>query len=117
MRITACLALTASLGAPLAARADSTTKFSAQTVVIESFEARKAALAEVIDALTILAENSTGGVWRPSIVLADDKAGARRISLKVAHQTLAAAVEEAARLAGLTVSHTAQSILIGAKKG
>lgn len=117
MRIAACLALTAaSLCVPPVTRADGTEKFTPQTVIVERFEARDAALADVLDALTILAENSTGGAWHPSIVLADEKVGARRITLKVIHQALAAAIDEAARLAGASVRHTAKSIIIGEKK-
>ena len=92
-------------------------QFTPQNVIIETFEARDAMLADVLDALAILAENATGGKWRPSIVLDGEKLGERRLTLKVSRQSLASALDEAARLARVTVVHSGRSSIISAKKG
>jgi hypothetical protein len=119
MKTVVCLALSVAwLCAALQAADAGKSAFTAESVIIESFEAHDATLSDVLDALTILAETATAGAWRPSIVLANaEKNGARKITIKIGHKSLASAIEEAAKLAGLAATCSGPNILVGEKKG
>jgi hypothetical protein len=88
-----------------------------QTVILDHFEARDASVADVVEALTLLAERATKRAYRPNLVIVGDAIGRMRVSLNLRMAPLSDALDRIGALPGVQVTYRSNQTVIFSMKG
>jgi hypothetical protein len=115
VRVLMGLAITIA-AAPLAADTCGGT-LTPQTVILDHFEARDATVADVLEALTLVAEKASRSAYRPNFVTVGDVVGQLKVSVKLKNAPLSDALDRIAALPGVAVTYRANQTVIFSMKG
>jgi hypothetical protein len=88
-----------------------------QTVILDHFEARDASVADVLEALTLVAEKASRSAYRPNFVTVGDVVGRLTVSLKLTNAPLSDALDRIAALPGVEVTYRPNQTVIFSMKG
>ncbi len=116
----ACAFLLASAG--LAVRCEASDScadnLTPQTVIVDRFEARDAAVADVLEALVLEAEKATRRAYRPNFIIVGDAIGRMRVSLDLTMAPLSEALDRIGALPGVQVTYRPnQTVIFSLKQG
>lgn len=113
-----CLLLTALSGCALLRGESCADNLTPHTVILDQFEARDAAVADVLEALTLLAERLTHRAYKPNFIILDDGIGRRKVSLRLRKAPLAEALDRIGELPGVQVTYSSSdTVVFSLKRG
>jgi hypothetical protein len=89
-----------------------------QTVILDRFVARDAAVADVLEALTLRVEKVTKRAYRPNLVIAHDVIRAMKVSLDLTKAPLSDALDRIDELHGVRVTYRSnQTVVFSLEQG
>ena len=88
-----------------------------QTVILDHFEAHDASVADVVEALTLLAEKTTKRAYRPNLVIVGDAIGRMTVSFNLRKAPLSDALDCIGALPGVQVTYRSNQTVIFSMKG
>jgi hypothetical protein len=105
--------------APLVAASESCGEnLTPHTVILDRFEARDAAVADVLEALTLRVEQATKRAYRPNLVIAHEVIRQMKVSLDLTKAPLADALDRIGDLPGVCVTYrTNQTVVFSLEEG
>lgn len=91
---------------------------SPQTVIVDDFEAKDAAVADVLEALTLLVERLTNRSYQPNFVIVGSSIGQMKVSLSLKNAPLSEALDQIGSLPGVQVTYRSnQTVVFSAEEG
>lgn len=89
-----------------------------QTVILDRFEARDATVADVLEALTLVAEKVSKRNYRPNLVIIGDAIGQMKVSLDLKDAPLSDALDRIGELPGVEVTYRShQTVIFSLRQG
>jgi hypothetical protein len=80
-----------------------------QTIILDHFEAKDAAVSDVLEALTLRVENLTNRSYQPNFVITGGDIGSKLISLHLQNAPLSEALDRIGDLPGVRVTYAENS--------
>lgn len=91
---------------------------SPQTVILDEFEARDAAVSDVLEALTLTVERITNRTYQPNFIIVGSSIGRMKITLALKSVPLSDALDRIGSLPGVQVTYGSnQTVVFSAKEG
>lgn len=90
--------------------------YTLDNVIIDRFQARGAALSEVLEALSVLSENATSHHYRPTFVIIGGAAATRPVNCNLARFPLSRAIAQLAEDPSLVVTHRQDTVIFSTRK-
>lgn len=90
---------------------------SPQTVIVDDFEAKDAAVADVLEALTLLVERLTNRNYQPNFVVVGSAIGQMKVSLTLKSAPLSDALDQIGALPGVQVTYRSNQTVVFSVEG
>lgn len=90
---------------------------SPQTVILDHFEAKDAAVADVLEALTLTVERVTNQAYKPNFIIVGGDIGRMKVSVKLRRAPLSDALDCIAGLPGVQVTYRPNQTVVFSAKG
>lgn len=89
-----------------------------QTVILDEFEARDAAVSDVLEALTLVVEKTTRRAYRPNFIILSEAVGRMKVSVSLRRAPLSEALDRIGELPGVQVTYRSnQTVVFSAREG
>ena len=113
MRLLLVTFMTVVLSGPVRLHGESCAEgLTTHTVMVDRFDAKNATVADVLEALTLIAERVTNRTYKPNFIIVGSGIAGRKVTITLRQAPLSDALDRIGELTGVTVTYTTHDTVL-----